>query len=80
MVEHDHSICYELLEQFSDYIDGELEPALCQELEAHLAGCPDCRIMVDTVRKTITLYHAQASAELPPDVEQRLYKVLKLDE
>lgn len=79
MAEHDHSICYELLEQVSDYIDGDLEPGLCEELEAHLAGCPDCRIMVDTVRKTITLYHAQAAAELPPEVEQRLYKALKLD-
>jgi anti-sigma factor RsiW len=79
MADHEHSICYELLEQVSEYIDGELEPGLCQELEAHLAGCPNCRIMVDTVRKTITLYHAQTPAELPQDVEDRLYKVLKLD-
>jgi anti-sigma factor RsiW len=78
--EHKHAGCRDLLGQLSDYVDGELEAALCAELETHLAGCPNCRVMVDTMRKTITLYHAQAPAELPADVEARLYKVLKLEE
>jgi anti-sigma factor (TIGR02949 family) len=77
---HEHGTCRELLNQLSDYVDGELEAALCTELEAHLAECPNCQVMVDTVRKTITLYHTQAPAELPSDVEERLYRVLKLQE
>lgn len=76
--EHDHSACRDLLDQISDYVDGELEAALCAELETHLAQCPNCRVMVDTVRRTITLYHAQAATELPSDVEERLFRVLKL--
>ena len=76
---HEHSDCRELLGQLSDYVDGDLEAALCAELETHLAGCPNCRVMVDTLRKTITLYHVQAPTELPADVEDRLYKVLKLE-
>lgn len=79
-IEHDHTGCRELLGQFSDYIDGDLEAALCAEIETHLAGCPDCQVMIDTMRKTITLYHSQAEAELPSDVEERLYKVLNLEE
>jgi anti-sigma factor RsiW len=77
--EHEESMCRELVAQFSEYIDGELEAALCTQLEAHLAECPNCRVMVDTVRKTITLYHAQGSSELPSDVQDRLYRVLKLE-
>lgn len=77
---HEHSACSELLEQITDYVDGELSASLCAELEAHLAECPNCRVMVDTVRKTITLYHAQATKVLPSDVEERLYRVLKLAE
>ena len=65
--------------QLSDYIDGELEVRLCAEIEEHLAGCANCRIMVDTMRKTIVLYHAQAPEELPSDVKDRLYRVLKLE-
>jgi anti-sigma factor RsiW len=67
------------LDQVSDYIDGDLEKALCAELEAHLAECSNCRVMVDTVRKTITLYQDQAPAQLPSDVEARLYRVLNLE-
>ena len=78
--EHDHTRCRELLGQFSDYIDGDLEASLCAEIETHLAGCPDCQVMVDTMRKTITLYHRQAPAALPSDVEKRLYRVLNLEE
>ena len=76
--EHDHGACRDLLDQISDYVDGELEAALCTELESHLAECPNCRVMVDTVRRTITLYHAQVATQLPSDVEDRLFKVLKL--
>lgn len=76
---HDHANCQELLSQLSDYIDGELEVALCAEIEEHLAGCANCRIMVDTMRKTIILYHEQAPEELPSDVKDRLYHVLKLE-
>lgn len=75
---HDHSACRELLDQISVYVDGELESALCNELEAHLADCPNCRVMVDTVRKTITLYHRQATTQLPSGVEERLFRVLNL--
>ena len=78
-MEHDHSTCQEILDRISDYVDGELEAALCAELEAHLTGCRNCRVMVDTIRKTITLYHSQPAAELPSDVEDRLYKVLKIE-
>jgi anti-sigma factor RsiW len=78
---HGHSSehCQELLAQMSEYIDGELEAALCAELETHLAECHNCRVMVDTLQKTISLYYGQASSELPSAVEERLYKVLKLD-
>jgi anti-sigma factor RsiW len=79
-MEHPHGTCRELLGQLSDYVDGDLEAALCAELEAHLAGCPDCRVMVDTMRRTITLYRTQAAVDLPSDVEERLYRVLKLND
>lgn len=78
-MEHDHNTCQEILDHISDYVDGELEAALCAELEAHLANCHDCRVLVDTIRKTITLYHAQAGSELPSGVEDRLYRVLRID-
>jgi len=76
---HEHAVCRELLDQLSEYVDGELEAALCAELEAHLATCTNCRVMVDTLRRTIVLYRTQAPADLPEEVEARLYQVLNLE-
>ena len=30
-------------DRLSEYLDGELEPAEQRALEAHLAGCAECR-------------------------------------
>ena len=74
-----HETCRNLLSQLSDYIDGELEETLCAEIEQHMADCPDCRAVVNTLEKTIELYRNTERAEVPIDVQSRLYKVLKLD-
>ena len=71
--------CGEMLEALSDYIDGELEARLCAEVEAHMRDCPDCQIMVDTLRKTVVLYRQHGHVEVPPDVKSRLYAVLDLE-
>jgi len=76
---HNNLECHDLLGRLSGYIDGELETAVCAQLEAHLAQCSDCRVMVDTLRRTVTLYRCQRAPELPQGVQQRLYQVLNLD-
>jgi anti-sigma factor (TIGR02949 family) len=73
------SHCQTLLQNLSDYIDGELESELCIQLEQHLDGCEDCRIVVNTLTRTIDLYRANSEKiELPEDVRRRLYTNLKL--
>lgn len=72
--------CQHLLENMSAYLDGEASAELCAEIERHLDGCDDCRVVVDTLRKTITLYHELPQPELPPAARLRLYKSLDLTE
>jgi anti-sigma factor (TIGR02949 family) len=73
--------CRELLSSLSDYADGTLQDDMCRELERHIAGCEDCRVVVDTLKKTIYLYHATTEeAEVPADVRERLYKRLDLED
>jgi anti-sigma factor RsiW len=75
------SNCPELIHELSDYIDELADPAICAEIERHLRDCPDCTIMVDTLRKTITLYRDnELKTSLPGDVRKRLYHVLDLNE
>ncbi len=75
----EREICRQLLRLLSDYIDDELEAALCRELEAHLAACENCRIVVDTLRKTVLLYRSAYPPTLPAEVEERLFQVLHLE-
>ena len=74
----DSHACQHLLSQLSDYVDGELGQAMCQEIERHLAECQNCRVVVDTLGKTVALYQTQGQSPVPGDVEERLYKVLNL--
>jgi predicted anti-sigma-YlaC factor YlaD len=72
------SSCQELLGPLSEYISGEAAESLCMQINAHLAECENCRVVLNTVRRTILLYHATASAELPDEVCDRLYRVLDI--
>jgi anti-sigma factor RsiW len=81
MKKHKHENCRQLLGTLSEYVDGELSEELCSVLEHHLEDCVDCRIVVDTLRKTVYLYHKTAQAEeLPSDTRKRLFKTLNIEE
>ncbi|WP_129629063.1 anti-sigma factor family protein [Candidatus Oscillochloris fontis] len=68
--------CGGLASQLSAYLDGELPADLCRELELHIGDCPDCKVVLDTLRRTVQIVHDLASTpteiSLPPSVEARL--------
>ena len=72
--------CKSLLGSLSDYVDGTAQEEFCQELERHLSDCEDCRIVVDTLKKTVYLYHSNADTALPLPVRERLFQRLDLDD
>jgi hypothetical protein len=78
----DHSKCRSLLNSLSDYVDGSLGEQLCEEIEHHVAECQNCHVVVDTLRKTISLYHESAAegGQVPVVVRQRLYRALNLED
>jgi anti-sigma factor RsiW len=81
MKHHNHSNCQELMEQLNAYIDGELDPGLCALLESHLEICTNCRVVVNTLKKTIELCQKDGQeTTLPPDARQRLLASLGLDD
>jgi anti-sigma factor RsiW len=69
--------CDELLKALNDYVDGDVDPAVCAEFEQHLAGCNPCQVVVDNIRKTIALYRAGEPFELPAAFRERLGKALR---
>lgn len=45
--------CEHVRSTFSDYLDGELEPAEAERLEAHVGICPRCRQALTNLRVTL---------------------------
>jgi len=69
--------CEQLLAVLNDYVDGDIAPGVCAELERHLAGCNPCQVVVDNIRQTITLYRAGQPYELPLAFRERLHQALR---
>ncbi len=69
--------CEELLKAMNEYVDGRLDPALCEEFEQHLAGCNPCQVVVDNIRQTITLYRAGKPYSMPVEFRNRLRRTLQ---
>ena len=72
--------CHHLLHELSDFLDGEASQELCAEIERHLADCDDCTALVDTARKTVSLYHHLPAPIMSSDAKARLFKTLDLSE
>jgi anti-sigma factor RsiW len=73
-----HERCGALLEELSGYLDEEASALICTEIERHLAGCEDCRVVVDMLRKTIQLYRQLPQPALSPSATERLFRSLDL--
>ena len=69
--------CEDVIHELSDFIDGDLDAALKQELESHLQDCRDCRLVVDQTRKTIEIFCDCEAIELPGEVRNRLHEVVR---
>ena len=57
--------CKEVFSLLSEYLNLELPPDACQEIETHLAGCPPCIEFAKSLRKTIELCRSYRPTELP---------------
>jgi RNA polymerase sigma-70 factor (ECF subfamily) len=60
--------CQEVFSLLSEYLNLELPPEACQEIETHLAGCPPCIEFADSLRKTVELCRCYKPTELPEPI------------
>ena len=62
--------CKEMFAQLSAYLDLELPPDVCTQMEEHLAGCPPCIEFTESLRRTIELCRGHRPTELPAPLKQ----------
>jgi RNA polymerase sigma-70 factor (ECF subfamily) len=59
--------CKALFAELSEYIDGELPAADCDELEKHLGGCAPCQAFLKSLETTVEALRRQKAEGLAPE-------------
>ncbi len=57
--------CKQMFAQLSDYLDGALDPTMCDKLERHIGGCAPCEAFLGSLRTSIE--QARRYQAQPPD-------------
>jgi anti-sigma factor (TIGR02949 family) len=68
--------CKSIIRELSSFLDGELDTDTITHIQQHLERCDDCRLLVDTTRKTIQIYCNSEPVPLPKELHDRLHRAL----
>lgn len=69
--------CDDVIQELSNFLDGELSAAAAEDLESHLEECSECKLVVNQTKKTIELFCDSQPVELPKEVRSRLHDALQ---
>ena len=64
--------CDKFLDEMSEFLDENVHGGLRQELEDHVAQCPNCWVMLDTTKKTLKIYKGLELEPLSDALKSRL--------
>ena len=74
--------CPDIVQLFSQHLEGEISASVCATMEKHLSKCPACRSRCDSLQKTLALCQAAPLPEVPravqADVRRALRKFIEL--
>jgi len=69
----------DVYKQICDFMGEDLNAPACKEVSDHLESCPNCKVYLDTVKKTVTIcQEIEKEEKMPRDVKNRLFSVLNL--
>jgi anti-sigma factor RsiW len=69
--------CKEFLADLTDFLDEKTDMEIRAKLERHIAECPNCWVICDTTKKTISVYKGMKSCTIPEDVHSRLMAAME---
>jgi RNA polymerase sigma-70 factor (ECF subfamily) len=70
--------CKEIFEKLSEYLDRELPPEMCDQIDAHIGGCAPCVQFVESLRKTMDLCRELKEEEKPAPLQDHAISTLRL--
>ena len=69
--------CREIVNLLADYLDGSLDRATAESLQAHLEGCTPCIAFVNTYKGTVKAARQLKETDIPPELKERLLSFLR---
>lgn len=69
--------CPDTARMLSRFLEGELTPGTCDRLEAHVAGCDDCRSACDTLRAAVGGCRSWGEAPIPAAARTRVRAAIR---
>ena len=64
--------CPDVLTMLSRKLEDEISPRVCAEMEQHVAGCPHCAGLCDSLKRTLAVCKALPTPEVPAHVQESL--------
>jgi anti-sigma factor RsiW len=64
--------CDQVLAELQDYLDDELTAEVRRQMEGHISHCKTCKVIYDSLKRTLTLVTDSGSFELPPGVSDKI--------
>ena len=68
--------CVEVWRQISNYLEGEVDPALRASMASHFKDCAHCSAVLDGTRNVVKLVGDGKAFEIPAGASQKFYKKL----
>ena len=75
--DHDHKHCLEMFEKLSEFIDGELDHAACEEIQKHADDCVACFSCLETLKRTVAICKNIEDKPVPKEFSQKLKEIIQ---
>jgi len=69
--------CPDIIERYSQNLEGDMSPQLCTQLQQHVAGCRRCRATCDEIKDTLAACASLPGAAVPQAVQAEVRTAVK---
>jgi RNA polymerase sigma-70 factor (ECF subfamily) len=72
------SPCINIVQKYSQYLEGEITGSLCDAMQKHVESCPGCRMACDSLKRVLVVCKESAALHntVPSLVQEQVRKVL----
>ena len=69
--------CPDIVTLFSRHLEGDIDGAVCAEMERHIAACAVCRSACDSLKRTLGLCRSVPAPEVPARLQESIRRGIR---